>query len=116
VFCHEFANVVGHPHQYDRGRHDVVTECLDRVREGTIYAQVGDSVELVEEDHDRALGPKRTEHRSDVIGADVGRQVEGLGDGENYLLVLATNVSASGRPAHEALPGVHLLFSLGNRT
>ncbi len=27
----------------------------------------------------------------------------------------ATNVSASGRPAHEALPGVHLVFSLVKR-
>ncbi|HZW45674.1 MAG TPA: transposase [Dermatophilaceae bacterium] len=27
----------------------------------------------------------------------------------------ATSVSASGRPAHEALPGVHLVFSLVKR-
>jgi len=27
----------------------------------------------------------------------------------------ATNVTASGRPAHEALPGVHVVFSLRRR-
>jgi hypothetical protein len=40
----------------------------------------------------------------------------GLPKGHPWALHLkATSVSASGRPAHEALPGVHLVFSLVKR-